>query len=145
MNWPNSMPTSSSPLWLRFLAIGVGILILLWLPIEDTSEIPAITIALIICGLLALRFLFGDQSQPSFIRMTFLSALAGIAIIPMSLFLIAFKSGIHSHDTPEFPVEQIMAVLQRTPYFAIGGLLIGLGSSVWLISKKKNNNSLSNK
>jgi len=137
MIWVDRMSISSpTPIWLRFSAIGVGILILLWLSIEDTSEIPAITIAIFVSLLFALRSLLGKQRQQSLTRFTLLSGLAGVGVIPISLFLIAFKSGLHSHGIPEYPFEQIIAVLRRTPFFAMGGLLVGLGSGTWILSRK---------
>jgi len=133
----HSTPSSSPiPLWLRFSAIGAGILILLWLPIEDTSEKPAISIALVISVLLALRALCGRQYQQGIIRMTLIGGLAGTAITPIALLLIAFKTGLHSHGIPEFPVEQVIALLRRTPFFSIGGLFVGLGSGAWLSTRK---------
>ncbi len=116
--------------------IGAGILILLWLPIEDTSEKPAIAIALVISVLLALRVLFGEQHQRGIIRLTIIGVLAGTAITPIALLLIAFKTGLHSHGVPDFPVEQIINLLRGTPFFSIGGLFLGLGSGVWLAARK---------
>ncbi len=127
---------SATSLWLRFSAIGVGILTLLWLPIEDTNELAAIFIALLISGLLALRALLGHQHHQSLLRFTLIGGLAGAATIPIALLLLAFKTGLHSHGAPDFPADQIIAVLRRTPFFTTGGLLLGLGSGTWNISRR---------
>lgn len=129
-------PSRPAPLWLKYTAIGVGILMLLWLPLEDSSESPVMVFALIISGVLALRVTYLEQNTPNLLRIALIGLLAGLFVIPIALVLIAFKTGVHSHDVPDFPAEQILSILQRIPLFTLGGLFLGVGSGVWLTAKK---------
>jgi hypothetical protein len=54
----------------------------------------------------------------------------------VAIFLMALKSGIHGHGTPDFTVAQMQEILLRTPFFAISGLLVGLGSGFWRFARK---------
>ncbi len=109
---------------------------LLWLPLEDSSESPVMVFALIISGVLALRVTYLEQNTPNLLRIALIGLLAGLFVIPIALVLIAFKTGVHSHDVPDFPAEQILSILQRIPLFTLGGLFLGVGSGVWLTAKK---------
>jgi hypothetical protein len=44
---------------------------------------------------------------------------------------MVFKTGVHTHAVTDFTPAQINAVLTRTPVFALGGLLMGLGAALW--------------
>ena len=139
--------SSKLRLW-RFVAVGMGILWLLWLPIEDTSERSVIIFALAICGLLTARVLISpfaskfslqrandDQIQPSLIRSylfyALLGSLAGVGITLVSILLMVFKTGLHGHGTPDYSLEQMIAVVQLTPIWVLGGVLISLGIAFW--------------
>ncbi|MBC8507038.1 MAG: hypothetical protein ISR58_09525 [Anaerolineales bacterium] len=128
-----------APLWLRFLAIGVGIFTLLWLPIEDTSEITAIIFAVLIVGLFALHSTYKNQFINKTIWHAIIGALSGTVVIPIALFLAAFKTGLHQHGIPDFSTEQVFSTLSKMPYFVLGGLSIGLGNGIWQSSRKPNN------
>ncbi len=129
---------SSRPslLWLRFIAIGLGILILLWLPIEDTNEVTAIIIALLISGLFALRVILLRQKSQRVLSITLIGLLSGLSIIPLALFLFAFKTGLHSHGFPDYPADLILSMLRKIPLYALGGLCLGFGFGVWVYSRK---------
>ena len=129
---------------LRFVALGMGILWLLWLPVEDTSERSVIIFALTICGLLAARVLISpfaskfslqsnsaDQKHSSVIRSylfyALLGSLAGVGVTLVSLLLMVFKTGLHGHATPDYSLEQMIAVIQLTPIWILGCVLTSLG------------------
>ena len=61
---------------------------------------------------------------------------AGLAVAPIAILLMALKSGIHGHGTPDFTVAQMQAVLTRTPFFALSGLLVGLGSGLYRLARE---------
>ncbi len=139
-------PTAFSvPLWLRLAAIGAGVAILFWLPIEDTHENIANAFALLIAVLLTARVAFSNHIRRIrlLLRAPLLGIIAGASIVPLTLLLMAFKTGIHGHGAPDFTPQQIANLFQRTPYFIVGGVLIGLGSVVRLythaIDKKTEN------
>lgn len=120
-----------TPLWWRFLAIGVGILTLFWLPIEDTNLQAPTIIALLFCIIIAIRFLKTPRNTWGVIRHMGSASLLGAAITPFTLLLMTFKAGLHSHDVPDFTAQQITQVIHRTPIWIAASLLIGLGSGIW--------------
>jgi hypothetical protein len=110
----------------------------LWIPLEDTSVVPAILLALAVCFWLATAFL--TRSQKPFQTILFNHVLAytfaGIAVTPLTLALMSLKTGIHGHSASEFTSQQIITVIRRTPVWMIGGFLIGLGSGIWFSHRK---------
>lgn len=119
---------------LRILALVVGGGLLFWLPVEDLSENWAILFAILISTLAVLALL--TRLHPiggrPWLVASLAGALAGLAVTPLALFLMAFKSGLHGHHLPDFTPAQVTSVLQRTPIWIAAGLLIGLGVGLWL-------------
>ncbi len=122
-----------APTWLKASAIGVGVLILLWLPREDTHTNYVLLFALCISALLALHAtLRRPAPRQPIAHASIIGLLAGTAITPLALIIIAAKTGLHSHaGVPDFTTQQIIAMLHMTPYFAAGGLLVGVGTGIW--------------
>ena len=56
--------------------------------------------------------------------------------ILFSLFLIAFKTGLHAHPVPEFTYEQITSIIRRTPTWLISGFFIGIGIGIMINSQE---------
>lgn len=144
-----------TPIWYRILFLFVGIFWLFWLSIEDLSERWVLLFSVIFCVLLAIRFIIanstpgvqenqpnlhpeGERSTRHFLYFPVMGALTGLAVTPMALFLMALKTGLHGHFTPEFTSTQVITVLLRTPIWIIGGLMVGLGMSLvsWSQAKK---------
>ena len=61
---------------------------------------------------------------------------AGLLLVPLAILLMAIKTGIHGHGTPDYTVDQMQDVLSRMPFFALGGALLGAGSGMLGIAKK---------
>jgi hypothetical protein len=101
---------------------------LLWLPVEDTDEKGVLAFAATVNAWLVARHLvnLNPAAQKSLPRHILGGLLAGLAVTPVALFLMAFKTGIHGHGTPDFSAEQILAVINRTPVWGSAGLLLGL-------------------
>jgi hypothetical protein len=129
--------TIASRLWPRYLAIGMGIFILFWLPIEDRNERVAILIALGICTISLIQILISRPviSYKNILFHALTGGLAGAATTPMAILLITIKSGLHDHGFPEFAMRQIANIFNTTPYFLAGGLLIALSSAVWRFAR----------
>jgi len=128
-----------APLWLRFLALGVGVYTLFWLPVEDTNEIAAIVTAFLIVGVFTLNTILRSQPTKNTTWYTLIGGLAGLAIIPVALLLIAFKTGLHDHGIPEISTERILSAIRKTPIFILGGSCIGLGIGFWKSSQNPKN------
>jgi ABC-type enterochelin transport system permease subunit len=114
---------------LRILAIVLGGCLLLWLPVEDSRDHWALMFAAAICSLAAahiflrLKKHFGKRSY----WLPLAGLLAGALVTPAAFLLMAIKTGLHAHQTPDFTGDQIQAVVVRTPIWVISGLLVGLG------------------
>ncbi len=123
------------PLRMRLLAIILGMVFLFWLPFEDTNSFNAILFAIAICTWITIvSFLQTEEKQPVNLKRYILAGtIAGALITPLTLILMAFKTGLHGHQSPDFTAQQILSVIRKTPFWILGGFLIGLGSRIWTI------------
>jgi hypothetical protein len=118
---------------LRIAAIALGGGFLVWIPFEDTTTTWVLFFATAICllggaSLLANRQVLGSWSRTG--RGAFLGGLAGLAVTPLAIGLMAFKSGLHGHNAPDFTLAQMQAALDLFPYFALAGLGVGLAAAL---------------
>jgi hypothetical protein len=51
--------------------------------------------------------------------------LTGTLVAPVAVLLILIKISLHSHGTPDFTSGDIGAVMNRTPVWALAGVLSG--------------------
>jgi len=125
--------------WMRLLALVLGIALFLWLPVEDVSQLSAVLFAALISAWLALRTLLPIQPGGRYylVRHLLVGALAGLAVIPLALFLMVPKTGLHRHSAPDFTYEQIQVLLFQTPMWVIVGLLLGLGGSLFRLTRTR--------
>jgi hypothetical protein len=123
----------------------LGICIMLWLPFEDTHTKWAVgfgaAIAVWFAARKVTRIWFThialsarSSSIQVFARCSLAGLLAGLAVTPLAFFLMVFKTGLHSHGIPDFTYEQAVEVLHRTPFLALSGLFLGLGSGFAILS-----------
>lgn len=126
MTYPSRPPT---PRWLRYLALILGIIILLWLPVEDVSERGPVLLSAALCAWWAARFLIYDhpKAKAFWLRYLLCGALAGLATTPVALLLMIFKSGLHGHAAPDFTPAQMQSVIIRTPLWVGSGILLSFG------------------
>ncbi|MGW8144638.1 MAG: hypothetical protein ACWGN2_09605 [Anaerolineales bacterium] len=124
---------SKTELGLRISAFLLGIVVLIWLSVEDKNTLWVVIVSGVICVWAGIWVLVRPVEGVKRIisRHSLIGIAAGLAIAPLAILLMALKSGIHGHGTPEFSIPQMQAVLSRTPYFALSGLLIGLGTGLW--------------
>jgi hypothetical protein len=57
----------------------------------------------------------------------------------LAILLMAIKTGIHGHGTPDYTLDQMQDVFSRMPFFVLGGVLLGAGSG--LLRTAKDNES----
>lgn len=122
--------------WFRLIMFFLGILILGWLPIEDVDLRVAFLFAGVFCAIIATNLLL----QPSVyladsIRIPLIGTLAGLAVCPIVILMMTFKSGIHGHGSPDITFSEILSILRLTPLWGGGGLIIGIGIRLWKLSK----------
>lgn len=127
---------------LRWALIICGVVIFLWMSPEDDHTWPVAALGLAAaCIMVAWWTLgrFGGQ-QVGYGGLFGMNVIAGIitgasgAVIAALLMLL--KNARHSHFFPDFPPEQIIAMLERAPVWGIAGGLTGLGLSLLLVSIK---------
>jgi hypothetical protein len=92
-----------------------------------------------ICAWLAARLLmiFHLTGARQLALCVLVGTLAGLMVAPLALLLMAFKTGLHGHGTPDFTPAQVQAVLLYSPAWGGSGLLLGLGSGLWRIANCK--------
>jgi hypothetical protein len=129
---------------LRVTALFLGACILLWLPFEDTRITWPLGFGIAITAWCAVflvnRYLASitakhPQVRPLALlaRFSLVGLLAGLAVSPLTLFLMVFKTGLHGHGFPDFTFDQLLSVLRRTPVFGLSGLLLSLGIGIILL------------
>ncbi len=125
------------PLRMRLLVIILGMVFLFWLPIEDTTMFTAICFAFAICTWTAAIYLIRDkQTRPANLKYFILAGtIAGALVTPTALFILAFKTGLHGHQSPDFTTQQILSMIRKTPFWIIGGFLIGTGSGILITNR----------
>jgi hypothetical protein len=125
--------SSSTQRWLRYYTFVLGALLLIWLPFEDSNEqLATLFAAGISAGLAAHLVIRRKLPLPaSLLAYLLLGSFVGLAVSPLTFSLMAIKTGLHGHPAPDFTGTQLIAVFLRTPVWALGGLLIGLGLGLW--------------
>jgi hypothetical protein len=124
---------------MRLLAVILGIALLLWLPIEDVSEQSVILFAALISAWLAARYLISvhPEEYHYLLRHLLAGTLAGLAVSPLASFLMALKTGLHGHSTPDFAIEQMQALLFSAPAWMVVGFLLGLGAALVRLARNR--------
>lgn len=133
----NQLGVSGGKIWFRVTAVLLGIGLLVWLSIEDQNTSFVIIFSGAICTWLGARILFVlTTNRRQFVaKHVFVGFGAGVILAPIAVFLMAVKTGIHGHGSPDFTIAQIQAVLAKTPYFMLAGALLGLGSGLWRLAR----------
>jgi hypothetical protein len=122
-------PARSSALTALTLAFGIAFF--LWIGYEDLTLIPVTILGAVLPPLCLAHFLmrrFGGSPLPARKGILLLTAgglLAGCLIPLATAVLMALKVSLHSHPNPDFPPEAVLAVMARTPVWALAGLLVG--------------------
>ncbi|HEX6304035.1 MAG TPA: hypothetical protein VFZ76_07585 [Anaerolineales bacterium] len=146
------------PLLLRLTALIIAVAIILWLPIEDVGVHYVLVFAILISAWWAARFLIpylpGSSELPGrygrwlgrnredahgrrfIISHIIIGTLSGVAVSPLALLLMIFKSGLHGHGQPDFTPSQMAAVLARTPVWALAGFLTALGIAIARLARR---------
>jgi hypothetical protein len=99
------------------------LLFLVWLPIEDTHIWASAALAIGAGALLAFHFAPRFRST-SWFGALFMGAMLGGSLPLLTIFLMAFKSGLHAHGFADFTLRQLSAVLYSIPVTILIGLLI---------------------
>jgi hypothetical protein len=119
---------------LRLLAILLGIILLVWVSIEDQSVTWVVLFAAVICMLAAAWLLASFPRPPTgkgWLVYPLAGLLGGAATAPVALLLMAIKTGLHGHTVPDYTLAQMSDVLISFPIWVGAGAFIGLGAGLW--------------
>lgn len=133
--------TNKSRTWLKLSGLLLGIVVLVWLPVEESSQVGVLVIAGLVCtwGAIWLLLRIGYSGKHTLLRHIVIGGGAGLLLVPLAILLMAIKTGIHGHGTPDYTLDQMQDLLSRMPFFALGGVLLGAGSG--LLRTAKDNKS----
>jgi hypothetical protein len=123
--------------WLRISGFALGVATLVWLTVEDRDELAVLVISGLICtwgGIwLLARIDFPDRYF--FWKHVVIGGGMGLLLVILALILMAVKTGVHGHGTPDYSVEQMRAVVSLSPFFLVGGSLVGAGAGLLRTTK----------
>lgn len=123
----------------RWLAIGYGLLLFVWLTPEDNSVVPVTLLGAGLSVLLVIYWVLGKWGGSSIAEryvvpgVVLLGAAAGLGTSITTFSLMLVKNVQHSHIYIDFPPGLMLAILARAPLWALAGGLLGLGLTLaWL-------------
>jgi hypothetical protein len=103
----------------RNWAIIWGILFLAWLPLEDQSAILPAILGLMASWIIAINFPDHLAAYKS-LR----GAIFGGLFILLAMLLMIFKSGLHAHGFPDFPLDSFLQLARLFPGAVIAGSIV---------------------
>ena len=113
--------------WRRIAQLILGIVIIFWLPFEDTNIQAVLIMAITTAVLLSLQFSDSIHSEGIFASAV-IGFAGGLAVSPITAALMLVKIGLHGHgNVPDFSFTDFASVFDRTLIFGAGGLFIGAG------------------
>ena len=122
-------PGFRKPLWLRWVGIGLGVVSLFWLQVEDQEIRYVVSLSALWSAWFAVYFLLNPSRNPKLQAFTGAGLVSGLAVAPFAVLLVILKGGIHAHGFLDLTNNQINAILQSTPLWVLLGLLISLVSA----------------
>lgn len=128
----------------RLALLLTGGAALLWLPLEDPSLWPPLSLGTAFASLLTLRLLAARLYRQEtgagrrLLLTTAGGALSGAGAAPIAVGLMQLKNVQHAHSIPDFPFAILLSTLQLAPQMALGGALAGaaLGLSSLLLQER---------
>lgn len=113
---------------------GLGILI--WSGYEDRDALAVTALGFFAAASFSLYLLSSSREHSAPARQQGLSfavlsgALIGALTALATALLMLFKNLRHGHVFPDYPLEMMLATLERLPHWALAGGLAGLGIGI---------------
>ena len=128
---------------LRWLTLGYGLLVFLWLSPEDTRVTPVAALGLglsVLLVILAITGKAGGRQIPALFLIpggVVLGAITGVGAAITTTGLMLIKNGLHAHLFLDYPPRLMLAILERAPKWGVAGALVGLSLAlIWLARSK---------
>jgi len=122
---------------LRKAGLILGTLFIIWLPTEDTDTRYVIPLAVGFCAWLGARVVLLRNGTVGIATYSVIGLLTGLGVSIVAVALIGFKGGLHGHGFPDFALVQVQDVLNSTPWWAVGGIAVGLAIG-WNVNRTTN-------
>lgn len=116
----------------RMVAVAYGVVLFLWLGPEDKAIWPVTLLGAGLSTLMVSLWVFGRfggmtvSARAMIPGALTMGAAIGLGASIGTTALMFFKNARHAHLYPDYPAEQMGAVLQRAPVWALAGALFGL-------------------
>lgn len=104
-------------------------LALVWLPFEDTGPLIPVLIGLAGSALFAAHNLNAHPRQTDNRKHLGLGLVLGFGPVLIPIFLMVFKSGLHNHGFPDFPLSDTTRILTFFPFSLVFGLIFSISFS----------------
>jgi hypothetical protein len=123
-------PGFRRPLWLRWVGIGLGVVSLFWLQVEDLDSKYVVVLSALWSAWFAVWFLLNPTCKPGLGAFARAGLVSGLAVAPFAVLLVIFKGGIHAHGFLDLTNDQIGRVLHSTPLWGLLGLVVAFISGL---------------
>lgn len=117
------------PRWFPAAALIYGAILLGWLTPEENGVVSVTLLgggASLLVGIGAYHRL-PQSLRHSPLGLPLWGALIGAGSTLTTIFLMFFKTALHSHLFPDYPLFLMLATLDRLPAWTLAGFLIGAG------------------
>lgn len=126
------MVSARPPRWYPAAALIYGAILLGWLTPEENG---VVSVTLLGVGASLLIGIGAYHRLPQSLRHSPLGlplwgALIGAGSTLTTILLMFFKTALHSHLFPDYPLFLMLAMLERLPSWALAGALLGAGVSL---------------
>lgn len=123
----------------RLLALAYGLVVFVWLGLEDSALLPVVLLGTGLAALVVVLWVMARVGGRTLslrgvlVGLVWVGALIGGGASVAITLLMFFKTARHAHVLPDYPVQQMLDMLARTPIWMVAGGLAGLAVAfVWL-------------
>jgi hypothetical protein len=122
---------------LRLGLVSLLVLWFVWIGIEDSSLFTVLLMSAALLSAAAVAVFVKLNERPSqskrlrFVSILLIGLACGMLITPTAVLLMAIKTSLHNHIVPDFTRRDIVDVLERTPAWVLGALLLSTAGALF--------------